>query len=321
MQWQNLIPLVQNVLASPENSVLLAGDAKQSIYRWRGGHPDQFMDLIYDRDSFPFKADVFDLPINFRSSTEIVKFNNSFFNYISNRIFSNNHYQKLYNDSKQKANDNQPGFVQLEFLDFESFEERVFTYADKVSEIINFTISENLGIDYKDICILVRKQKEGVAIANHLINNEIPIISSQSLLISSSNEVMFIIAFFKYIINPNDQISHLFLINYIIDKYKIKQAHSFREDSLSCQPKVFLNELNAFGINFEIEDFLNQSLYDATEAIIGSFSLVKSSDAYVQLFLDFVFEFSQKNTSNISSFVEYFEHKNCLLYTSDAADE
>ena len=116
----------------------------------------------------------------------------------------------------------------------------MFTYADKVSEIINFTISENLGIDYKDICILVRKQKEGVAIANHLINNEIPIISSQSLLISSSNEVMFIIAFFKYIINPNDQISHLFLINYIIDKYKIKQAHSFREDSLSCTAKSVL---------------------------------------------------------------------------------
>ena len=80
---------------------------------------------------------------------------------------------------------------------------------------------------------------------------------------------------------------------------------------------MFLNELNAFGINFEIEDFLNQSLYDATEAIIGNFSLVKSSDAYVQLFLDFVFEFSQKYTSNISSFVEYFEHKkdslSCLL--------
>jgi ATP-dependent exoDNAse (exonuclease V) beta subunit len=318
LQWQNLIPLVQNVLANPENSVLLAGDAKQSIYRWRGGYPDQFMDLIYDRDSFPFKADIFDLPTNFRSSKEIVKFNNSFFNYISNRIFSNNHYQKLYNDSKQKANDDQPGFVQLEFLDFESFEQRAFAYADKVLEIINSTISENLNIDYKDICILVRKQKEGVAIANHLINNEIPIISSQSLLISSSNEVMFIIAFFKYIINPNDQISHLFLINYIIDKHKIKQAHSFREESLSCPPKAFFNALNTFGINFEIEDFLNQSLYDATEAIIGNFSLVKSSDAYVQLFLDFVFEFSQKYTSNISSFIEYFEHKKDSLSLSSS---
>jgi ATP-dependent exoDNAse (exonuclease V) beta subunit len=41
MQWQNLIPLIDNALAGQddygEKGTLMIGDPKQSIYRWRGG--------------------------------------------------------------------------------------------------------------------------------------------------------------------------------------------------------------------------------------------------------------------------------------------
>jgi len=45
MQWSNLIPLIDNALSSGNSGLLLVGDAKQSIYRWRGGQPEQFIDL------------------------------------------------------------------------------------------------------------------------------------------------------------------------------------------------------------------------------------------------------------------------------------
>lgn len=49
LQWQNFIPLILNAVQSQVNhqtgSVLLVGDAKQSIYRWRGGKAEQFMNL------------------------------------------------------------------------------------------------------------------------------------------------------------------------------------------------------------------------------------------------------------------------------------
>src|SRR5690606_2991322 len=43
LQWENLIPLIDNALSQQleptSGSLLLVGDAKQSIYRWRGGLP------------------------------------------------------------------------------------------------------------------------------------------------------------------------------------------------------------------------------------------------------------------------------------------
>lgn len=41
LQWNNLIPLIDNALSSENTGLMLVGDAKQAIYRWRGGHAEQ----------------------------------------------------------------------------------------------------------------------------------------------------------------------------------------------------------------------------------------------------------------------------------------
>ncbi len=51
LQWRNLIPLIANALESSDTqgkrgTLLLVGDAKQAIYRWRGGRAEQFLNLI-----------------------------------------------------------------------------------------------------------------------------------------------------------------------------------------------------------------------------------------------------------------------------------
>jgi hypothetical protein len=53
MQWQNLIPLIDNALSGQDDLVIRnfddCGDPKQSIYRWRGGKAEQFIELSKDR--------------------------------------------------------------------------------------------------------------------------------------------------------------------------------------------------------------------------------------------------------------------------------
>jgi ATP-dependent exoDNAse (exonuclease V) beta subunit len=55
MQWQNLIPLIDNALAGQDDygekgTLMIVGDPKQSIYRWRGGKAEQFIELSKDNN-------------------------------------------------------------------------------------------------------------------------------------------------------------------------------------------------------------------------------------------------------------------------------
>ena len=91
LQWQNLIPLLQNGIASGSMSMVV-GDGKQSIYRWRSGEVEQIVKLpeihlkpegsdAFDEfersfiDSFSFN----ELRANYRSFSNIIQFNNDFF--------------------------------------------------------------------------------------------------------------------------------------------------------------------------------------------------------------------------------------------------
>src|SRR5690606_6956315 len=116
LQWQSLMPLMDNSL-SQENlnneigSVLLVGDAKQAIYRWRGGKAEQFIELFNKTES-PFQTNqvVVNLPQNFRSFKEVLKFNNGFFEYLSITKFDNENYKQLYQNSFQEVTKTKEGF-------------------------------------------------------------------------------------------------------------------------------------------------------------------------------------------------------------------
>ena len=72
LQWENFIPLIDNALASEDldgtkGSLMIVGDPKQSIYRWRGGKAEQFIDLSTDVNPFSNKLKVVEnLPKNYR---------------------------------------------------------------------------------------------------------------------------------------------------------------------------------------------------------------------------------------------------------------
>jgi len=128
LQWHNLIPLIDNALSGQNlknetGSAMLVGDAKQAIYRWRGGRAEQFIELCDETNSTkeanPFHVEkrVENLPVNYRSYRSIVEFNNSFFKHIADFAFSNEQHQNIYENSQQEVFFEMEGYVDLTFLD------------------------------------------------------------------------------------------------------------------------------------------------------------------------------------------------------------
>ena len=79
LQWRNFYPLLTNSIGDGKRN-LIVGDVKQSIYRWRGSDWEILKDGIYRQ----FREDQLKeetLEFNYRSTVEVIKFNNSFFEY------------------------------------------------------------------------------------------------------------------------------------------------------------------------------------------------------------------------------------------------
>ena len=105
LQWINLQPLVENSLADGKES-LIVGDAKQSIYRFRGSEPDQFIALPKVLGSaqqlFEQSYEKNVLNTNFRSARNVIKFNNRFFRELSDAMLQE-HQLEVYDDLHQKT--------------------------------------------------------------------------------------------------------------------------------------------------------------------------------------------------------------------------
>jgi len=316
LQWQNLIPLVDNAISSEnelgeKGKLLLVGDAKQSIYRWRGGKAEQFIGLsAKENNTNPFYVEekIDTLETNYRSYSEIINFNNGFFTHIS-KFLSNSSYKNLYAEgNNQLLNKNEGGFVQLSFVEKQKDdEEKELIFPKKVFETI-----QNLDASFQknEICVLVRTKKQGVEVANYLTENNIEIISSETLLLKNNSKVSFIIDFLNVIQNPNNKQFKIKLLYFLYEHLKIDQdRHSFLSRLIDMSIIDFLEEIKLYGMTFNYNEFIQISFYESIEYFIRSFQLAKNSDSNIQFFLDVVFEFQQKSQVSINTFLDYWELK------------
>ncbi|MCK5907395.1 MAG: UvrD-helicase domain-containing protein [Flavobacteriales bacterium] len=310
LQWQNLIPLIENSIASGGDCVIV-GDGKQAIYRWRGGKAEQFIDLSQQKVSFPFEITPATLDKNYRSYSHIIDFSNDFFKFTSN-AFSNESYSEMYLDgNNQKTNNKVGGYVEIEFFeknDVDDFNEQNNT---RTEVIIRDLLHE--GYSLKDICILTRNNKEGVSVSNYLIENGIEVISKESLLIKNNEQVDFCIQSLKLINYSDDFDARLKAIEYLIASDAINvenyQRHDVYSKFVKLSTEKFYSELKKYGIIFDVNSFLKLPFYDAIEEFIRTFNLAENASIEIQFFLDFVLEFTSKNNTGINSFLEHWEDK------------
>tara|TARA_B110000902_G_C14290967_1_gene580896 strand:+ start:1324 stop:4452 length:3129 start_codon:yes stop_codon:yes gene_type:complete len=308
LQWQNLIPLIDNALAQENSNLLLVGDGKQAIYRWRGGKAEQFIELgSHAKNPFHVKKEIKNLETNFRSYSEVINFNNSFFQHTSNFLQNESYKNLFFEGNKQLENPKKGGFVSLSFLEKEEDKDiEKSKYPQKVLAKIH-QLKHSFSLN--EICVLTRTKKDGVAVANYLSENGIDIISSETLLIQNSPKVSFIIDVLKVLQNPNDEETRFDMLYFLHRHLQVKKPkHIFFKEFSKADTQTILESLKNHGVSFEISTFHQHPFYEKIEEIIRGFNLIKSSDAYVQFFLDIVLE-QQRKSTDIADFLEFWELK------------
>src|SRR5699024_4141172 len=206
------------------------------------------------------------------------------------------------------------GYVDIRFIEAENAEEEKECYPKEILQILNNLKTpgnkpseENRHLN--GVCILVRKRKQGVAIADYLSQNAIPIISSETLLLSKSEPVNFIIALLKYALNPFDNEAKFDLLNFWHDKCNTEESHyEFLSKRLDHHGQAFFDSLQTGGPVFNLNRFKSLPLYSALLYAIRIFKL-QSSNAYIQFFLDFVYDYTQSQSGGIPGLLDLWELK------------
>ncbi len=316
-QWENLIPLAENSIASlsqdhTANSLFLVGDAKQAIYRWRGGSVNQFIDLHNGKSPFigiPIQQN--DLESNYRSSKEIVSFNNDFFKHISAHLGNTSYANNYKNKSYQICQQTHHGGVSIEFITAPDKSTLEDTYSPKTFALIDNHLQR--GGLANDICILVRKNDQGALLSEYLSAQGLQVTSADSLLVKNSPIIQALMAILNLCLTPDSQEHKYAFLKYMCDVAEEKDKAAFMLNWIDKSFSKICDDLEKFKIHFSIQKFEELSPYEGISYLVNTVFKPHYSDAYVLTFLNVVHEFSVGNSTGLSGFIEHWEQKNNKL--------
>ena len=309
-EWENFIPLLQNAMAqSEDNSVLIVGDVKQSIYRWRGGDWRILKNGVENSLGHD-NTEVEIMSNNYRSLKQVVEFNNMAISRIvaednaalnhelcnaveehklSRETFAELHntLSSAYRDHEQttQRESSQEGYVKVERFNKDS--------EPPLVECIESAIER--GYSYKDIMILCRDKNDGARAANILLeykrrNNDFNIMTQDSLIVGNSPVSQFVIAVMRLSQNHKDSISRAIINHYLGRSY----SEMFDDDEMD-----FLSKLSQL------------TPEEAFEHIVSRYSLHANTDniAYLQALHEQIITFNTSKIADIQLFLKMWDEK------------
>ena len=294
LQWQNFLPLVENSLAFG-NKNMIVGDAKQSIYRFRSGEVEQIINLprIFRRpegdfgarceEQFINSAQKMSLGTNYRSSKNVIKFNNTFFRFAERFL----PIRDVYNDAEQVYDANKTGgFVSVEVYHGKmlaaEYKEKV-----KASMLAHIQYLNKKGVAYKDITILVRSNNDGTDIANYLVEHGVEVLSAESVQLQTSDKIQLIISTLKLMVDKDNPVT--------------QKAVEFYSEKCNCDCRDMPWRVCTGG------------LYDVIVQICKSYNFNVLEDVFLQYFMNMVFDWQCHHSTGIGDFLDYWEKKKSKL--------
>ena len=226
MQFLALAPLIDEVLCTYRDaSLFVVGDRKQAIYRWRGGQARLMDDSGLARylPNALLRAEAPDrdsLDSNYRSRQEIIAFNNRFWRHDTLANYIVPPYGAAVAEHFKNAAQEWPtnpkrtgGLVEV-WLQPRAREPEDLPLTEQLHARIYGFIQRALERGYQpaDIAILTRTRIEAEPLIQYLAHKQIDTVSQDALLLSSSWAVNEVIALFRFLNFPPDDLHfHLFV--------------------------------------------------------------------------------------------------------------
>jgi ATP-dependent exoDNAse (exonuclease V) beta subunit len=332
LQWHNILPLVENSLSEGKFNMVV-GDGKQAIYRFRSGDVRQFEmlpdlmnstgdPLLIARQQALRRNHFGDrLGTNFRSTEELVSFNRRFFEMAA--AWLSDSMRSVYSDVKQEVNSKEQGYIRLEFI--EKTRKDGPKYADVMRDKVLETVDqlEASGTRPGDIAILCRDNRNASQVASWLLSHEKKVVSAESLLLSSSPKVNFLVSWLRYLANPSDEISRLQILYYLMKNEKITledfnglavdlwrpDRRSDQEAFIAYSVKQF-NSLIASGFpSLPLDTLRRKDLFHLIGVLIRCFFDTPEPDPYVLTLQDLILEYTRNDYHSLEDFVLWWDEK------------
>ena len=310
-QWSNLKPLIINAL-SEDNEVLIVGDVKQSIYRFRGGNMRLLLSQVKEELGvfYPKEADQV-LNDNWRSLSSIVDFNNNLFGKLPEAFGKNevlhdtSLFTQAYENHEQQIQGGEGGYVQMRYYSSSDEEDEKWQTQSVKDLLIQIRENKEKGFSLSDMLILVNRNKEISDIATAFLSEKIPFINGESLKLQQSESVLFVLELLRYLQSGKDEVlmlnltSLFFRLNDIPEQAVMLRGKGERMTLEEAGfPQEFLNR------QYEIKQY---ALFDLVSELLLMFDIEKKADVYLQQLLDVILEQSQRGANSINTFLEWWD--------------
>jgi DNA helicase-2/ATP-dependent DNA helicase PcrA len=313
------------LLSSGHDNLCVVGDDDQSIYSWRGAVVDNILNFSENFHG----TTVVKLEKNYRSCKPILE--------VSNAIVKNN---------KKRAEKNLKSMRNTGIKPFLKKLENEYKEAEFVVKKIEEMIFEQ-KYDYNDFAVFYRTNNQSRVIEEKFRAADIPYLVFGTISFYSRKEIKDLIAYLKFIVNPDDRVSFLRIINEpkrgigktSIDKIEaianqnnislyevIKNSDKYSDLSAGLKKKLlsFFNMIEKYVLrvpNEPVSELLKELVdeIEYRELFQNSIDIKEQSRVYnIDEFINSTFDFCKKEEKNTT---RDFLEKITLYSETDKIDE
>lgn len=297
------------MLAYPHNNIFLVGDDDQSMYKFRGARPDEFVNFSKKYTN----TQIINLENNYRSVPKILD--------IANNLISNNTIRIIKKLVPFKPDPGINDTVTHTVVD--DTEEEAKLVVEKIQQSI-----KHQNRVYNDFAVIYRTNAQSMAFEDEMVKNGIPYIIYGGVSFYERKEIKDMVSYLKLAHNPNDNEAFERVINtpsrylgkafmkIIKEEAKKKKCSYYAAlKTAKLTPSQHRNSMNYMNIikgiheyaqnnspSFVLDEIINRTQYD--EMLKKEIANEEDNDALENIF---TLKSALEKYSDVSEFVEFYK--------------